>query len=264
MAHKPRARTKRILFIADTHCGAKGGLTPPPWQIPSSRDDLCRHAWHAIQYEGWRQYLSWLDECGPVDCAVHLGDAIDGTSSRSGGTEALTLDLAEQCAIARECIRHVRAKRWIMLYGTPYHTAGDGQDWDAQLARDIGAEIHDHCWVEVNGAIIDAKHKCGGSAVPAGGDAYLRGEILWSHEWALRHGWPLPTEIVRAHVHRARVVDCARSVPGLELWTKYGGRQCRGVVDFGLSWADVTDKGEVTWHTRQLIPSGAKPHLLHV
>jgi len=258
------ARQKRILLLGDLHCGAKGGLTPQAWQIPPSRDDLCQHAWHSLQAEAWDQYLAWLNECGPVDAAILGGDAIDGTSDRSGGTELLTADLAEQCAIAAECLRHVKAGTWTHLYGTPYHTAAVGQDWDAVLARETGATIHDHCWLEVNSAIIDAKHKAGGASAPAGGDAYLRGEILWSHEWALRHGWPMPTQIVRWHVHRARQVDHARTMPALCTWTKYGGRQCRGYVDYGLAWIDVSPAGEVTWHVRTRTLDASRPTILHV
>ena len=264
MPRRTMRRTKRLLFLADTHCGARGGLAPPAWQIPADRDDMVQHAWHSIQAEAWDTYLGWLKECGPVDMAVHMGDAIDGTSDRSSGTELLTSDMAEQCQIAGACLHPVRAARWLFLYGTPYHTAAGGQDWDALVACEFGGEIHDHAWVEVNGCVFDLKHKAGGASAPAGGDAYLRGEILWSHEWALRHEWPLPHQIARAHVHRARQVDHARTLPALATWSKYGGRQCRGYVDFGLSWCDVTPNGEATWHVRSKTLDAGRPQVLHV
>lgn len=265
MPRRAAPRTKRLLFLSDTHCGCKGGLTPPPWQIPASRDDLTQHAWHSIQAEAWDAYTGWLKECGPVDIAIHCGDAIDGTSDRSGGTELLTSEMHEQCQIAERCCAVVKTENWEFIYGTPYHTAPGGQDWDAVLTSAFpGAGVHDHAWVECNGAMFDVKHKCGGSSTPTGGDTYLRSEILWSHEWAIRHGWPLATEIVRGHVHRHRQVDHARSLPALQTWTKYGGRQCRGYVDFGLAWADVTPSGEVTWHVRSKTLDSSRPQLLHV
>ena len=249
----------RVLLLGDNHAGHRGGLTPPAYWYSEERDE---GDWPKIQREAWNWYAGTIADLQPIDVALHLGDSIEGPGKRNGGTELISTDLLEQVKIATETLAIVKPRRgWVMVYGTPYHTTDGAADFDGIVANNLGAEIHNHAWVNVDGTTFDIKHKLGGSSTPTGGDIALRKEILWSHEWALAHGYPICDYIVRGHVHRERVVDNARSLPSLQLWTKYGGRQCTGLVNFGLTWCDIED-GEATWHSRKTLVESARPSMV--
>lgn len=255
-------RPTRVLFVSDTHCGHRAGLTPPPWQYRRTRDATPLDGeWAKLQAFGWDWFRRAVRDLQPIDVAVHVGDAIEGKGSRNAGTELITNDLEDQAEIAVAALSIVKPRRgWHCVYGTPYHTASDGQDWDRHVAERLSTTIHNHLWIDVDGWTVDVKHHVGGSNSVNGGDSSLRNEINQARAWHLEHGWPLCAAIVRGHVHRYRVVDHCRTMPSLQLWTKFGGRRCSGVVHFGLAWADI-EGGEATWHADTRVLSNVAPTL---
>ena len=247
----------RIAIISDTHCGHRAGLTPPKWQWPECDpgEDPLRSKFATIQRILWGWFAATVKKLQPIDVLIHMGDAIDGTAEKSAGTELITTDLKEQCDIARECIETVEAARTHLLYGTPYHTASDGQDWEAVLAEMVCADIGGHEWYDAEGVVFDCKHKVSSSIIPHGRHTGPSRDWLWNVLWAERGLQPQARVYIRGHVHyHTYCGDPTRLVitaPCLQAWSKYGSRQCAGTIDLGLLVFDC-EGGEYSW----------KPYLL--
>lgn len=247
----------RVLFVSDNHSGHRAGLTPPAWSCEGGDPQ-----WHTLRMQCWQWWTGIIAALQPIDVAIHVGDATEGQGKRNGGVELLTPDLEQQGDIAIAAMEPVRPKRgWHMVYGTQYHTAVDGHDFDRRVAERLGADIHDHMWLDVDGVTFDCKHHIGGSQSVNGGDSTLRNEINQAIMWHHTHDWPLCDYLIRGHVHRERVVDNCRTLPGLQLWTNYGGRRCKGVVHYGVTWCDVESK-EATWHSETTIVASARPSVV--
>lgn len=250
---------KRVVAIGDLHAGHCLGLTPKAWQFHPTYKDLQRKLWSF--------YADTLDALGPIDVLIVNGDAIDGKGDRSGGTEIIVPDLKDQVSMAVECIARAKAKHVVMTYGTPYHVAGgDGTDYEAMIAEAVGAKIGGHEWVDVNGVVFDVKHKIGGSSVPHGRHTAVARERVWNLFWSEHGESPKADILLRSHVHYHTYQGdpdwLGMTLPALQgPGSKYGVRQCSGIVHFGLVHFDIHHKGEMTWKAHTLKFKGlVKPH----
>ena len=249
---------KRMLILADFHCGHVVGLTPPRWQTqpPEGKNLTKREKYAKIQKEAWAWYLRTVTKNGPYDIIVINGDCIEGKGTRSGGTELITTDREEQCNMAKACIQRAMPKRAkdckvVMTYGTPYHTGVD-EDWENQIADAFGAKIGSHEWIDMEGVVFDFKHFVSSSSIPHGRSTPLDREALWNMIWADSDYTPRADVLVRSHVHYHKTSgDVVR--PRLRLTThalqamgsKWGGRKCSGLVTFGLHIFE-TNRGDIT------------------
>lgn len=234
---------KRVLVISDAHCGHISGLTPPDYQ---TRDP---------QSEAWEWYSRLVQTLKP-DVLFVLGDMIDGKGRRSGGTELVTSDRFVQTQMAEEVIAVANCKEITMVYGTPYHT-GEEEDYEAIIARACGAYITGHAFPKCNGIQFDLKHKVGGSTIPHGRATAIQKAKLWNKMWHDHNKeQPLADIIIRGHVHYHEYSGNSRGLamtaPALQGWgSKFGVRQCEGIVDTGLLWFDIR-KGDtldtLEWH----------------
>jgi hypothetical protein len=249
---------KRILVVTDPHSGHRSGLTPPAYQQrPVAKSSVKRNKFAAMQSQNWQAWKKLLRKYQPFDMMFHLGDAIDGTGFRSGGTELITTSLEEQVDMAVDVCNSVRmhGKKGFKIYGvhgTPYHTAsGDGDDWDSVLAEQAGWEsIGSHEWIDVNGCVFDLKHKVGSSSIPHGRHTAMAKEKLWNQLWA--DGQPQANVVLRGHVHYHSFCGgpgwLAMTLPALQgAGSKFGARQCSGTVDWGVTVFDVDNKGQFDW-----------------
>ena len=250
---------KRILVIADLHCGHVVGLTPPRWQAKAGSGGWRERATD-YQKAAWNWYVRKTSAHGPFDVVVCNGDAIDGRGERSGGTELIEPDRTEQCNMAMRCIqRAMNSKtKLIMTYGTAYHT-GSHEDWEKEIASDLNGKIGSHEWIDAEGVIFDLKHHVGGSQVPYGRATAISREALWSLLWAERDLAPRTDVVIRSHVHyhefcggRSYRPRLRMTTPALQgMGSKYGARRCSGLIDFGflvfevsrrdISWGDVCE-----------------------
>lgn len=235
---------KRIVVIGDSHCGHESGLTPPKWQ----------NADH--QAEIWDWFVTTTKALKP-DVLFVLGDMIDGKGKRSGGTELITTDRLVQVEMATEVISVVGCPEITMVFGTPYHT-GDEEDYETLIAKAVGAYIVGHAFPICNGIQFDLKHKIGGSTIPHGRSTPLQKALLWNKMWH-DHNKEQPNAdiIIRGHVHYHEYTGnsqgLAMTCPALQGWgSKFGVRQCEGIVDTGLLWFDIRP-GEtldtLEWHS---------------
>jgi hypothetical protein len=248
---------KRVLIVSDYHCGHIVGLTPPGWQLTPAdeRASTKRDKFITVQRACWQFYDDIIKKHGPFDVIVANGDLIDGDGWRSGGTEQHTLDRLHQCEMATYALRAAMSK-WTKVFvtvGTAYHT-GQAEDFETVIANDVKAEkIGSHEWVDVEGVVFDCKHHLGSSSVPHGRHTAIARDYLWSILWAERGLAPKADVIIRSHVHYHNYCGgpgwLALTTPALQGYgTKYGGRRCSGIVDFGATIFNV-DKGSYSWYT---------------
>lgn len=244
----------RIVIISDTHCGHRSGLTPPAWQY-QDEDGPVMQKYYEIQKVMWEWYSETLESLQPIDRLICNGDAIDGKSDRSGGTELITSDRRVQCQMAQKCIEEAHAKRVAVIKGTPYHT-GEEEDWEEILADMVHADrCGYHEWFDANGIVIDCRHAVGGSQIPHGRHTALARAVMWNRLWAEREMQPKANVLIRSHVHyhvfNGGAGWLAMTTPSLQAYTKFGSRMIDGTNDIGLISIDVE---EGTW--------GWKSHLL--
>ena len=245
---------KRIVVIADTHCGHWSGLCPPGWQYKTGPGTPPLRVKRAKQQrEHWLRYATLCAQLQPVYDVFMLGDMIDGRGEKSGGTELVTTDRIEQCDMAVRCARELAPTNgYVAVYGTPYHT-GQLEDFEDIIAKELGAEIGGQLFPEVEGVVFDLKHKVGGSSIPHGRHTAVSRELLWNQIWSDRaDGQPLAKVLLRAHVHYHGFCGdgtrLAMTVPALQGWTTFGGRQVSGTVDWGPTWFDVEDGELIRWN----------------
>lgn len=247
---------KRMLVISDLHCGHQAGLTPPEFQWSATSDNPHRAKFAIQQREMWNWYANKIDELKPINILLVNGDAIDGKGIRSGGCEHITIDRNEQADIAAVCIKRVGAPHIRMTYGTAYHT-GMEEDWEDAVAHRVDAEsISGQDFFEVNGVVFDAKHHIGGSTIPHGRSTPMKKDKLWNVLWNAEHeAQPKSDILIRSHVHYSDVTGddtwMGYTTLALQGWgSKFGVRQCSGLVKYGFMTFDVTEKGVVAvqWH----------------
>lgn len=249
-----RIKPVRVLLWGDAHCGSNVGLTPPAYQTiytsnPKNEEHRTQNKWANLQRESWNWYKNKIELLKPIDKLFYLGDGIDGTGYRAGGTDLIQIDRKVQVQMAIECLEQIEAKSITMVYGTPYHT-GQAEDFEMDIAQHFKCKIGGHEWEYVNGCTFDLKHKQGNCDNPATG---LWQQIRDHREWAGLGEQPKADVLIRAHIHRfaiLRLEDCIGiSIPALQTYgTKFGARQCSRKVQFGLVALDVWPDGEVMEH----------------
>lgn len=249
-----RGAIKRVLLPSDLHCGSNVGLTPPAYQYsyinnPASADQRIRNKWSRLQQECWEWYVNTLNVLKPIDMCFVNGDMIDGDGNRSGGTELIVTDRNVQVSMAIECLSQIDANYYAMTFGTPYH-AGQGEDFEMNIAKHFDCKIGGHEWENVNGCVFDLKHKQSNTVNPA---TSLYNEIRDNREWIAVGEQPKADILVRSHTHRFCILKLEDatgiSTPALQCYgTKFGARQCSRKVQVGLIALDVWPDGEVIEH----------------
>ena len=260
-----RKTRKRVVVLADLHCGHRVGLTPPKWWKAEAATK-----WVATQRACWQWYVDTLEYLTPVNVLVVNADCIDGRGERSGGTELIEPDRNRQLAMAVDCINHAEAKRIVMTRGTPYHT-GEAEDFEDIIATQLDASIGDHEWYDINGVVLDVKHAIGNSSIPHGRYTPLGRADLWNSLWSERDLQPRADIIIRSHVHAHNYIGgmrngkpwLAMTTPALQgMGTKFGARKCEGLVDFGLVQIDIEPDGGWTWQAHIANLPSQKAHAL--
>jgi hypothetical protein len=246
-------RDKRVVVVADMHCGHRVGLTPPKWQQRPLDDVPQGEKWASIQAETWNWYSKTIRALAPIDLLIVNGDAIEGKGARSEGVELITADRSIQAAMAGAVIQEAQAATIRMTRGTPYHV-GPGEDYENTVADAVGAKIGDHEWYTVNGVTMDVKHHTSGGTMPHTKHTSVMGDVLWNMIWADSEGQPDSDIFIRSHLHSysycmgIRPDQAAFVTPALQgLGSRFGARQCRKMVNVGFMSFDISAKGRWTW-----------------
>ena len=255
----------RVLAMGDFHCGHLVGLTPPDWQVnkPSKRSV------GEVQKMLWAEFTGMMKGLRKPDLLILNGDLIDGRGEKSAGTELITTSLEEQCMISEDVIKYVNPKKIKMTFGTPYH-CGRKEDEENRIMRGVGADsIEGHAFIDVRGTLFDVKHKVGSSGIPHGRANAIMKEKLWSDQWALHDGAPVADIVLRSHVHYHTYAGnpdfLAMTLPSLQgPGSKYGIRECSGLIHFGLVEFNFDTKGRYTWHAHTVKVTDRKKKIQYV
>ena len=255
---------KKILAIGDMHCGSMVGLTPPNWIIGKERNQSI----YKLQKEMWDNYISILDSFGKVDAIIVNGDVIDGKGEKAGGTEQTTTDMLEQTEMAISALSEINTKKMYFTYGTPYHTAAkSGEDFDRLVANHFGATIVDELNLDIDGFIINARHKVGGSSSPFNRAAPAGKHRLWDALYSIRENDIMSDIYLRSHVHY--FAFCGESnwmafcLPALQASsTKFGARQCTGLTDWGMCLFIIDDGKLSGWECQTVELESSKKKII--
>jgi hypothetical protein len=253
---------KRLLVIADTHCGHRVGLTPPQYTTQVIGGKATKK-YYKIQVETWDWFTKEVDKLKPIDVLATNGDLIDGTGSRSGGTELITTDIRTQRKMAVESIEHIESPKIIMARGTDYHVSPNGQDAEDliydELKKNYKVKIGDHEFFNINGVVFDMKHHIGSTSVPYSRGTAISKDQVFNVLWHDYEEQPRADVLFRAHAHY--YFYCGDGswhgivLPALQAQgSKYGARRKSGHVDFGFVHFDIYKDGSYTW----------TPHILRV
>ena len=238
----------KLLILADAHCGTMTGLTHPDyWK------DSAKSMFHSFQRDTWKWFESVCKKIKP-DVVVCNGDMIDGQGKASGGTEQLTVDWEEQAEMAAKVVMATGAKKYHIIRGTPYHTGKDG-DYENLIRHHAPGcvGVYDQTYLDANGLVFHFKHKVSGSAIPHGRHTGPQREALWNAFQSERGTSPAADVLIRSHVHYHTYGGDAKrltiTTPCLEGSTKYGSKECTGIVDYGVTWFDIKSKTDWRWGT---------------
>lgn len=249
---------RKVVVVTDLHSGSYGGLTPPDWWLPvrknpSSPLGFRQNKFALLQRETWKWYSDIIEKQKPIDTLFCLGDCIDGPATRSKGTELITSDIIEQCEMAEQCLSIAQAKHIVMVYGTPYHVSDFNGDAEDIIAKEIGADkISGREQVRIDGITFDLRHKVGGTTVPYSQGTAIAKQAILGELWSLSGLRERSQVYLRGHVHIPFLVHdptmnyLAMTCPGLQWNTKYGVRQCDGVIRIGITIFEI-ENGGYTW-----------------
>ena len=235
---------KRIVVIADMHCGHLAGLTPPEWQKT------------AYQKKFWGWYAKEAKKLKGVDVLIVNGDAIDGNAPKSGGSELITTDRLIQAQMAAEAIKQFNPKKVYMLYGTAYHV-GQQEDFEEVVVKDlslsgISVNIRDILHANIGGLVFNIRHKADSrSRIPHTRKGPTL-DMLWDSLEAQMTGGEKSDIVIRSHNHYYALTETALgfavSTPCLQLNSKYGARSCSGHIDIGFLSFEVKNKDSWSMH----------------
>ena len=253
---------KRFIVLGDLHCGHAGGLTPPGWQMKEERSPY----FAAIESEMWRKYRALVRKYtkgfkGKL-IVVCNGDAIDGNHNIG---ECITTDRSEQVDMAVKCLQPWNASQYIFTYGTPFHT-GKEEDWERELANKFEGDIAPFQYVDVDGLTFFFRHKIGRSGVPYGRNTAVAKVKVWNELMAANAEVPRADILCFSHVHYHSYCGGAdwmgMTLPALQTVSSYGGRECDGPVDWGITCFDVNKGVLQSWCSDITTINTTKPEVL--
>lgn len=233
---------KRIVVVSDLHCGHPKGLVPPTWQTEKFQTDF------------WKWYKKILDALQPIHILVCNGDAIDGNGRINSGVELITSDRLVQVEMAKQALSLARAEKVVLTTGSPYHV-GKEEDFERVLAENMNAcDFQDKLILNVNGVIFNIRHHHSRSIMPYGKATALLRSALWGVLGSQMTGADKQDVLIRSHVHYHAycgdpLLGLALTTPGLQLDSRFGSRLCEGIINVGLVYFDVENKGSFSWKT---------------
>jgi hypothetical protein len=240
-----KVKDKRVVVLADPHCGHRVGLTPPKYQS-GNREQMNRLS------ERWKWFKSTINKLKPFGCAVWLGDLCDGLGKDT--SECILPDLNRQIRGAIEIVETVGAKTNFFVYGTAFHVrTKDGLELETEVAKHFNAEIHGQIQVKVDDYILDCRHSAGSkSGIKTSRGLPIAKERESNIAWWMEGCQELATHYFRAHVHYLYEAGEPNrwqgyAVPALQdHGTKYG-RVLSNTVHMGFGVLTIKDGEWPIW-----------------
>lgn len=212
-----KATKKRVLAVSDFHAGSIYGLWPPSVEVQSGQTgrSISYTEGQAALWESWLELLRLLKTV-QLDAVVINGDIIDGRQKAQLGTEALTVNLAEQRTGAIAILQSLRDVvgpdvPMYFVQGTEYHDekAGDEAEKVAESlfgapapeGLGIGRYSKEGLNLEFPGNIVvNVQH-----GISVSGGLYrataLDREGVWSALAGKEGKYPRADAVIRSHAH---------------------------------------------------------------
>lgn len=228
---------KRLLVVADTHCGVGTGLTAPEYYDPFYKD---------INRVGWEYYANKVNELNP-DIVLCNGDLVDGPG-RKDSADHITTDMGKQVKMAirvLEEIKKVNPKvKFIFTRGSGYHVKTDTEHED-YIAAHFEEPIKDSVKFDINGLLIHARHVTGkGGTVYSSMTSFQRSSIVTMLNDVFENK-ESASLYIRSHIHELNVIRrsgfTGLTTPCMQFKGSTYGRNCTGFYDYGLSWVDIVN-----------------------
>ena len=250
---------RRVILIADTHCGHLTGLTPPEFNNESAR-------YADFRRESWIWFSNVIERMKPFDFAVYNGDLIDGKQVKSGGLELLENDRFNQVRMSVAIHNKINPVKSIVIRGSKYHVGKD-ENFEDDFADRIGVKIYNRFLGDIAGKVFDIRHKIGRSAIPHGRVSPLSRQVLWSRLREERTGIHADV-IIRSHVHYNVYIEengiIAMTTKALQGASDYGELECDGEVDYGLDILDIYSDGRILKHSFSPVFESVKPKIIEM
>jgi len=130
------SKTKRTVFINDTHCGSSVGLMSDKAQGDEGRK-IAMTTQQGYMLDHWKETAKkWRNP----DCIVLMGDLIDGRARYDNSTSVWTPDMDLQAQDFKRLFDFWgKAKNVYCIIGTPTHVMDATIKVEEQIARDLGA-----------------------------------------------------------------------------------------------------------------------------
>ena len=188
---------RKILFLADLHCGNIAGIAPPGYRSDAVRE---------IQETFWDWFTRELEAHGPYDGLFVMGDVVDG-EGKKGTLDTFETNIKRQAEASAEVIRmaNVPADKIWMVRGTPFHTNGV-LEYEDLVADILQCSIKNVQKRTVEGWKVHTKHVASRSDIPYGQGTPLLKELARLESEAFREAKDAPDVVARAHVHYSALV----------------------------------------------------------
>jgi hypothetical protein len=250
------SKDKRIVVLADLHCGSIVGLTHP---------DSCKLSKHdkdlkAVNKAVWDFFSTSIRSLGKIDYLVVNGDSIDGKASKNGGNDVMTTCLTEQVDMASRAIKYCQASKILIVGGTEYHTRENGEDFEEILARQLEATytLGGHFRFKFDDfecpTVFNFKHFMGGRNTLTRVSSLKRVSLAEAIQ-VFKQDKDMSSDVtIRSHIHvfdfckgiRDNTLDI--SSPALQApGTTYGKLKCDGEYSLGFLEFIVNEKGLKSW-----------------
>lgn len=235
------------LVMGDTHVGSCTGLLGPSyWQEQIKIQQSL--------FWGW--YMEVLQENGPFDLLLGLGDAVDG-EGKKGSLGTILTDTLEQCEAAEEVYSApgVKGDNVFLVRGTPFHSSGT-YEYEDPLAAALGASIEDEQYINISGLKVKLRHTTGRSDTAYGQGTPLFRDSVRDLVDSFIDKTDSADLFLAGHVHyHARVdvgIRSAISNPCLSLPGNVFGRKCRAMY-YHVGLGKLTVRSRTDWVYRPIL-----------
>lgn len=251
-----RENIAKCMFISDIHVGHYAGTTPPEWWLSLKNKNPRKHGFAILQRKMWNWYINTVKNIGPVDYLIINGDSVEGNGSRTGGTELITTDRAEQVRMAVAVINKVEVNKGIfMFHGSAGHV-GCEEDWEEFVADKLGCPIFEKKHLDIKGVVFDIRHHCSGSGKNNARNTALLNQFILNNEEYAAGTARLADIIIRSHRHFYTDVSGPRpntrafNTPGLQgPGSKYARKLDGYMPDVGFLTIEIGEDKSWNYNT---------------
>lgn len=241
----------RLVILSDQHEGDVAGLTNPA-EVKTEYKELA-----SILFKWW---IAKIEEIGPVDHILHLGETCEGPGHKST-LELYETDTIKQAEGAAEKLLMWKCPQYSLCYASKYHTSDDAKN-ERDVVKSLllagrRADIKVTQKLDIRGVKINGRHKIGGSSTGYGGASQAAKTAVTDFVRSVVKGYEPADWYFRGHVHEYwHVENAGFNVvvnPALK-WPvgEYGVNLDRPYYDMGFTQLDVWDKETVDFHRHDL------------